>query len=172
MRSAPKKNNKAFIQTLNEGGWFPKESAFRVRMNIEARQALLHALATGDITIFGRLIDAIPSSPDKEKIKSFVIEKLPFQISKPHGQFAKDKGRWAFLAEGIIANFNLMDSLVVSKSAKGAIRFDVGDIALEEFVSIAADVFVLNRRAFTKEQIDHLIDVLQNISTRKNTTYA
>lgn len=171
MKKPTQTNNKAFLQTIAEGGWFPKESAFRIRMNQEARQALFHALSNGDTTLFARLVEAIPSVTDREKIKNFVIAKLPFQICKSTGKFLKDKGRWEFLAEGIIANFNLMDSLVVSKSSKGVIRFDVGEVAPEEFISIAADVLVLNRRIFSKEQIDHLADVLNNILTRKTKSY-
>lgn len=172
MSNVAQKNSKAFIQTLVDGGWFPKESAFRLRMNLEARQALSHALLTGDATLFSRLIEAIPALADKQKIKDYVIEKMPFQICKAQGQFAKDKNRWDFFAEGIIANFNLMDCLVFSKSGKGTIRFDISDIAPDEFISITADILVLNRKIFSKDQIDHLTDVLQKISVRQNSTYA
>ena len=172
MSLPPKNEFKTFLKSLQDGIWYPNEFTFRHRMNLEAKHALVHSLKNKDITLFTRLIEAIPNAADKIKIKKYAIEKLPFQIKQSSGLFAIDTDRWLFFSLGIISNFNLMDPFIASRATKGAIRFDAGDIAPEEFISIVADVLVLNRRTFDKEQIDHLIDVLQNISTRKNTTYA
>lgn len=172
MNKSPKNEFKAFIGRLHDGFWYPNESNFRHRINLEARHALVHFLKNKDVTLFSRLVDSIPNAHDKLKIKQHAAEKLPLQIKGESGLFIVDKQRWQFFKMGIIANFNLMEPLIVSKSSRGIVRMDVGNITPEELISIAADVIVENRRSFSKEQIDHIIDLLQNISKRQNTTYS